>query len=256
MLYSGLVSITFRKLSVDEIIKIVKKAGLDAIEWGGDIHVPHGNKIKARMVADKTEQAGLKVAAYGSYYRVGCNKNESAPFESILETALALKAPVVRVWAGDRGSDKADQEWWEQVINESRRIASLGEKAGIKVAYEYHQDTLTDTNRTAFRLLKEVDHPNIYTYWQPPHHLNTKERCTGLKQIIPWLENIHVFYWTHDPERVRHPLVEARDEWLKYLEIVAQVPGDHFAMLEFVKGDNKEQFYNDAVVLKEIIKSV
>ena len=43
MIESGLVSITFRKLTVEKIIELVKEAGLQGIEWGGDVHVPHDN---------------------------------------------------------------------------------------------------------------------------------------------------------------------------------------------------------------------
>lgn len=74
MLKTGLVSITFRNLKVEEIIDLVVKAGLDAIEWGGDIHVPHGDIKKACKVARLMKKADLEMAAYGSYYRVGCDK--------------------------------------------------------------------------------------------------------------------------------------------------------------------------------------
>ena len=40
---TGLVSVTFRDKTPAEIVSEVKKAGLDAIEWGGDVHVPHGD---------------------------------------------------------------------------------------------------------------------------------------------------------------------------------------------------------------------
>ena len=72
MLCGGLVSITFRRLSPREIVKLVKKSGLEGIEWGGDVHVPHGDLSVAREVATMTQEEGLVVAAYGSYYRVGC----------------------------------------------------------------------------------------------------------------------------------------------------------------------------------------
>ena len=39
MIYPGLVSITFRKLQPDAIIKLVAQAGLTGIEWGGDVYV-------------------------------------------------------------------------------------------------------------------------------------------------------------------------------------------------------------------------
>jgi len=39
----GLVSVSFRALSPSEIIPMVVSGGLQGIEWGGDIHVPHGS---------------------------------------------------------------------------------------------------------------------------------------------------------------------------------------------------------------------
>ena len=63
MISSGLVSVTFRKLSPAEIVDLVRQAGLNCIEWGGDIHVPHGDCVRAREVRQRTLAAGLTVAA-------------------------------------------------------------------------------------------------------------------------------------------------------------------------------------------------
>ncbi len=254
MLYSGLTSITFRELTPGEIIEIVKEAGLEAVEWGGDIHVPHGDINKAREVRRMSCQAGIEVPSYGSYYRVGCKNEGIESFKSVLETALALGAEVIRVWAGNKGFREADKEWIKKVIEESRRIASIAEEEGVRIAFEYHDNTLTDTNESAFNLLKEIDHPGISTYWQPPHCISEEERCRGLKQVLPWLENIHVFYWT-GREHIRHPLEEAGSNWIDYFKIASQTGRDHFAMLEFVKGDSIEQFYRDAAALKRILDS-
>ncbi len=65
MFLPGLVSITFRQLTAAEIIALMTQAGLAAIEWGGDIHVPHGDEAQARAVARMGADAGLHVAAYG-----------------------------------------------------------------------------------------------------------------------------------------------------------------------------------------------
>ena len=105
---SGLVSITFRKLSPAQIVDLVCRAGLEGIEWGGDVHVPHGEVARAREVGRITSDAGLAVASYGSYYRAG--HGEGAPFETILQTAAELKAPLIRVWAGIKGSADADAD--------------------------------------------------------------------------------------------------------------------------------------------------
>ena len=108
MLYTGLTSVTFRKLKADEIIDLVKKAKLDGIESGGDIHVPHGNIKIAKEVNKMTVENDIKVSSYGSYFIVG--ENSIQEFEKILETAIALGAPTIRVWAGNEGSDKMNQK--------------------------------------------------------------------------------------------------------------------------------------------------
>ena len=66
---AGLVSITFRDLSPEEVVQVAVENGLEGIEWGGDVHVPHGNLAVAKKVARQTAEGGLKVASYGSYYR-------------------------------------------------------------------------------------------------------------------------------------------------------------------------------------------
>lgn len=59
MIYTGLVSNTFRKLSPREIIALVVKAGLRGIEWGGDRYVSNGGLKHSRAVGRITVDAGL-----------------------------------------------------------------------------------------------------------------------------------------------------------------------------------------------------
>ncbi|HHV95541.1 MAG TPA: sugar phosphate isomerase/epimerase [Clostridiaceae bacterium] len=250
MIKTGLVSVTFRKLSPDEIIDLVVKAGLDGIEWGGDIHVPHGDIAKAREVAQKTKDAGLCVSSYGSYYYVGCEKEKNITFEKVLETALELKAPLIRVWAGNRASSAADEDWWNICIADARRIGQMAQEHGIKIAFEYHANTLTDTSESAYKFLKEIDHPNIYSYWQPPVGMAKDECIRALNKVVPWLTNIHVFYWA---ERTRRPLEEGIDVWTEYMKVIKQVSGERYCMIEFVKDDTPEQFLKDAEALKKIV---
>jgi 3-dehydroshikimate dehydratase len=250
MIHTGLVSITFRSLSPQEIVALVAKAGLRGIEWGGDIHVPHGNVQRAKEVYQMTSDAGLEISAYGSYYRVGCEEKEGILFERVLDTAIALKAPVIRVWAGDRGSREADEEWWAKVIDETYRIGALTKESGITISFEYHGNTLTDTGESAFRLMKAVGGEGITCYWQPPVGLEDEQRMTGLRQILPWLGNIHVFWWNiHE----RRPLAEGMEAWREYIELIGTAQGDRFCMLEFVKDDDPDQFLKDAASLKVIV---
>ena len=60
MFKNGLVSISFRDFSPEKIVKMCAKAGLDGIEWGGDIHVPHGNLQVAVAVREITAAARIE----------------------------------------------------------------------------------------------------------------------------------------------------------------------------------------------------
>ena len=253
MLHGGLVSITFRQLSPREIVSLVKKSGLEGIEWGGDVHVPHGNLSVARDVAIMTEEEGLSVAAYGSYYRVGCEGQDDVPnFEEVLETALELKAPSIRVWAGNKGSHEADENIWDKVIEDSIRIGDMAQKENILIAYEYHGGTLTDTLASTQKLMEGVNHPNIRSYWQPLSHHSMEDRLAGLEQILPWLENIHVYHW--ESYLNRFALKDGGQEWSKYMDIIKGLKGKRYALIEFVKDDREEQFLQDAEALTTWLK--
>ena len=252
MIRGGLVSITFRKLNSREIVDLMTRTNLVGIEWGGDVHVPHGEIALARDVAQMTRDAGLLVAAYGSYYRVGVSEADGLAFERVLESAMALGAPTVRVWAGNRGSADADASYRAAVIDDARRIAVLAHAAGITVSFEYHRNTLTDTNASAHRLLEEVGHPNVRTYWQPPVAMSPAECLEGLDAVSGYLSNAHVFQWIATSPTAtadRRPLAEGGEVWRQYLERIAATDRDHFALIEFVRDDAPEQFLADARAL-------
>ena len=249
MIYTGIVSVTFRKLMPREIIDLTVKAGLDGIEWGGDIHVPHGDIKKAKEVCKMTKEAGLKTASYGSYYRVGTHKEE-IPFEKVLDSAIALESPMIRVWAGNIGAQKADEKWWEKVVDDTLRIADTAKKAGKMISFEYHRNTLTDTYSSAVKLMNMIDKEKVRVYWQPSTDLDTDGNICALENISSWLSNIHAFYWDKDG---RQPLIKGKDVWDKYIEVIEGINGDRYCLLEFVKDDSTEQFLEDAGTLKKIL---
>jgi 3-dehydroshikimate dehydratase len=257
MFQSGLVSITFRKLQPSEIVQLVAKAGLDSIEWGGDVHVPHGDIKIAQAVRHLTEDAGLRVEAYGSYYRVGHSEDDGLAFERVLESALALGAPLMRVWAGNKGSTDVDIDFRKRVVSESRRIAEMAAAANVVIAYEFHGGTLTDTVASARSLLEEAAHPNLKTLWQPNGAPDVEERLAGLYQLLPWLTNLHVFQWEPTASRGndKRPLTEGERAWNEYLAIAATTGRNHCALLEFVQDDAPEAFLRDANTLKEWLRS-
>lgn len=247
MLHAGLVSITFRQLGAAHIVALAREAQLGSIEWGGDLHAPPGDETRARELASQTRDAGLRVSAYGSYYRLRDETQEEAPFEAVLATALALEAPLIRVWAGAAGPDSTPPAERERIIDRARHICALAETAGVGVAFEYHRNTLTETSAMARHVLQRIDTAGVY--WQPRNGWTAQENLLALETVAPWLGNVHCFHWW-PTARDRRPLQEGAGDWQLYLERLAALPGDRQVSLEFVRDDSPEQLLRDAATLR------
>lgn len=253
MITGGLVSITFRQLTPGELVRLVAESPLRAIEWGGDVHVPTGNLANARAVAAQTRDAGLVTACYGSYYRLADDSPERPDWQSVVDTAAALEAPSIRVWAGKLGSPVADEAYVARVGAEAVTCAECAAQAGIKVALEFHENTVNDTANAAARLLAAVDHPNLYTLWQTINRQPARVSLEALESLIgPRLLNAHVFHWVFDAEgRLdRRPLAEGAGDWAAYLPLLDDGP-DRYGLIEFVRGDDPAQFLDDARTLAD-----
>jgi 3-dehydroshikimate dehydratase len=138
------------------------------------------------------------------------------------------------------------------VVEDSRRIADLAADAGIPIVYEFHRNTLTDTNAAARRLLESVDHPNVRSYWQPPRGYSIDENLAGLDAVLPWLAGLHVFNWDRTTF-ARLPLADAAGDWTQYLSKAATTGRDMYALIEFVRYDSPERFLADAATLRQWI---
>ena len=248
---SGLVSITFRTLSPEEIINLVARSGLQGVEWGGDVHVPCGELARARQVGEATRARGLEVVCYGSY----CHMINLAPgeLESLVETASTLGAPLIRVWAGNKGSADSSDEEFEQIVENSRRLSDLAAQAGMEIAYEYHGNTLTDTQASTARLLDAVNRRNVGCLWQPPVGMSTEDCIKGILAAGKHIRNIHTFSWTPAPVE-RLPLTEGADKWRACMGEIEKLPGDRWMLIEFVKNDSAQQLTEDAACLNRWLK--
>ena len=154
MLKSGLLSITFRKLTAEAIIELVAQAGLACIEWGGDVHAPHGDAARAAQLKQWCDDAGIELPSYGSYYRAAVSAAQGLSFEAAADTAAALGARTIRVWAGDRNAEDADAAQRAAVVDDLARCIDLAAARGLTVSTEYHSGTLTNRFDAAMALLR------------------------------------------------------------------------------------------------------
>lgn len=258
---AGIVSVTFRQYAYENFIKYTKLTDLSCIEWGSDIHIPYNDNVKARNVADKMRETYLETVSYGSYYRLGLEQQKGVTnltnehiFSMILQTAEIINAPSIRVWGGALPSAELSESERKAIVEDTLRVAVAAKIKNKLISVEYHGNTITDNLESALNFIKAVRDnggDNVYLYWQPNQYMTFEENKSELKQICPYLSNIHVFAWK-DGERF--PLEVQKDIWKEYVEIVAEQTDDnHNFLLEFVKGDKVEQLVEDAKILIEVL---
>lgn len=136
LLVPGLCSLTLKQCAPRDVLDLAMRGGLETIEWWGNGHVPPGDFSAASEIGRMTRDMGLSISTYGSYHRVGTD--ELPAFEVILDTAVALGAPSIRVWAGNKNRADADSEAISRVVCESLRIADLAAEQGVSITFEFH----------------------------------------------------------------------------------------------------------------------
>ena len=241
---TALLSVTFRKMGIAEIARLASQGGVDAIEWGSDVHVKAGDAVATQAALDACRENGLSISAYGSYYR--CGDEDFAPY---LETAKRLGVSVIRVWAGNIECSETLPEAERLAITEKLRAAvAMAAGTGIIIATEYHPNTLTDRLESAKRLLADV--PGLYTYWQANNSLSVEENLKAIRELQDKIVNAHAFYFENG---VRLPLSAGKAAWKAYIAALKKTQCASVG-LEFVLNGTAEQFIEDAVVLKELIK--
>lgn len=176
---AGLCSVTLRASSPEEVADVAAAAGLDAIEWGGDVHVPAGDLAGAAGVAARTVAAGLAVGSYGSYLFAEPDLSDD-DIGRVVDTTAALGAPWVRVWCpfGVEPGTPADEV--AGVAATLARIADRAAAAGCRAYVEFHGQTLTATEASAAAVLAGVADligspaAGPWSAWQPPYWDRTR----------------------------------------------------------------------------------
>ncbi|MBS1906977.1 MAG: sugar phosphate isomerase/epimerase [Actinobacteria bacterium] len=242
---TGLCSVTFRQLDPAGIAALASDAGLQVIEWGGDVHVPPGDARRAAEVAAITADAGLAVCSYGAYFRAQPGEG-IAP---VLDSAEALGADRIRVWAGRIGSADATPTERAHIIDGLARAAAEAGGRGISLALEFHGGTLADDAEQTLRVLEEVGSPNLSTYWQPTVAAPDAVAVAEYQRIADRVSAVHVFSWWPAVERL--PLTGRDGLWRAFAAAAAAAPvPPRDALLEFVPDDDPAALAAEVAALR------
>ena len=249
MLYPGLVSVTYRQCSPAQIIALCVENGLSSIEWGGDVHVPHGDIENAVRIGEMTRAAGLCMPAYGTYYKAGAyEKNYRVEFDKMLRTACALDTPALRLWAGSKNSEDISAVERDALIRELRDCADMAAVCKKTITFERHNGTLTNRAASALAMIREIGRDNVRTHWQPSQFLTHEENCEGLSLLLPYIDCVHVFAW-EGANSQRFLLSEHHDRWADYLSILNGAEQDIHLLMEFTPQNDPAEFPTEAQTL-------
>lgn len=240
----GLVSISFRNLSPEEIIGEVKNAGLACIEWGSDVHAPKDNPGRLEAIAGLQKENGIFCSSYGTYFRLG--KDDTAELYEYIDAAKILGTNILRLWCGTKALSEYSSEEEAFLLEECRKAAKIAEENGVVLCMECHNGTYTDRKEGAIRLMKEINSPAFRMYWQPNQFCDSEENKKYARLISSFTKNIHVFNWN---EAARFPLGEAVDLWKEYLSYFNK---NQILLLEFMPDDNISSLKTEADSLRKI----
>lgn len=240
----GLVSISFRKHTPEEILRVVRDAGLSCVEWGSDVHAPCHDDERLKQIAALQKEYGIECSSYGTYFYLGCMA--LGELRDYIRAAKMLGTDTLRLWCGNKSGLVMTPEQKQAMLEESRRAAKMAEEEGVTLCMECHQETLTESPDVALWLMEQVNSPSFRMYWQPFQQQTKAEHMDYAKRLAPYTKHLHVFQWT-PTERL--PLRTGIETWRDYL---TNFDTPRTLLLEFMPDDRIETLAAEAEALKMI----
>jgi len=275
MIRIGISSVCYRNAKAETIIDSARAAGLGGIEWSADTHAPHGDSRKAEILMMATLRAGLTVSAYGSFYRLGMNESGGASFETVLQTARHLQAPVIRIWAATdperykslrkkkslsgaaREMTRDQTAGIETLISQARGLADAAGKFGITLCMEPHDSSLVHDYGMLETLVVGTGHPFFKACWTPMNTLDFSAIHASVERLAPLVSLTHF--------RAELPLLETEtipqeSPCLAMLSRMAEKERgsnlDSWALIEYVEDDSPQTLAENARRLLDRIRPV
>ncbi len=248
MFKTGLVSISFRSLSVSEIAELMQSCDLQFIEWGSDVHAPCDAPERLHEIVELQKKFNLSCSSYGTYFKLGIHDpGELIPY---IRAAGQLGTNILRIWCGQKNFDLYTPSERQKLLNDAKESAKIAEDAGVILCAECHPNTITNCLEGAEELLAYTCSPAFRMYWQPNQFQSVETNCRYALSIAPFVENIHVFQWK---ERERFPLAQGLEEWGTYL---SYFDASQTLLLEFMPDNLPASLQEETTSLCKIVKSL
>lgn len=240
----GLVSVSFRDKTPEEILKAMQRVGLLHIEWGSDVHAPCTDTARLRELADLQKEYGITCCSFGTYFRLG--KTPLAELPDYIAAAKTLGTDILRLWCGTKSGTQMTADEREELLAACRAAAEIAAREDVVLCMECHKKTFTERPTDAVWLMEQVSSPHFRMYWQPFQWQTAGQNAENAKLLAPFAAHIHVFNWKGEDKL---PLGDAVAEWQTYL---AHFSTPRTLLLEFMPDGQLETLAAEATALREI----
>lgn len=254
---TGLCTIAFSELPLEEVLDIASEHGFDGVEiWGKEGHLPLDSADEyVKEIRGMANAKGLEIAAFGSYVRP-----LSDDFEEQVEKALritqGLGSTLMRVWSGGGPSRNISANDKRLITMRLKSLCSWAKLYKITIATEMHGNNLTDNADSILELIEEVAYPGLKTYYQPMFHDDAGDFYDAAQKIGRYVVNVHAQNASKlkDGKIQSCGIADGMVDYKRIVEILREFDYDGYLEVEFVHGEDKlAALKKDRDFLAEII---
>ena len=246
MFYPGLVSITFRDRTPEEIASEAAKCDLKFIEWGSDIHARQSCDTQLDEIRATQAANGITCCSYGTYFRL--NHTPIEELQEYIRGAKRLGVSTLRLWAGRKKASDCTEDERRSMLSLCKQAAVIAQEHNVVLCLECHRRSYTETAEGALELMRHVNSPHFRMYWQPNPDVSIADNLAYIRLLREYITHVHVFHWEKDQ---RFPLRDGIEIWKRYL---AELNGDHHLLLEFMPDDQFDSLAGEAAALHLLIQ--
>ncbi len=191
--------------TVAEAIDLFASLGMEGIE--AICHEDYRSAIRPdisiealRELRDRAAGQGIQFAAI-TPYATDLNAEDPtlmAAHQDLLcraiDIARELGAGCVRAYAGRETGGPGRDDRLRRLAGAAQRPASAAEKAGVRLGFENHFNTLADSARATVDVVRAVNHPAVGIVYDQSNltMLGTEDHTVAIPLQAPFLVHVHV----------------------------------------------------------------
>ncbi len=239
----GVASVTFRNKTISEVVEIAKNAGVEFIEWGGDVHVK--TLDDAKLAKKLCDENNIKISSYGSYYRTG--SSAVAEWEDVCRISSEMGAFSVRIWLGNKNSEDFTESEYNELFEEMKFLCRKAKEYNLLVCPECHDNTFNNNTGAILKLKNDLNCDNFKTYFQS-RYLRFDYDINRIEKTFDFIENFHVSY--RDLKREQRFKKNDKNYLDKLIKKFILLNFSGIVIVEFTEGSKEKNFIKDVRKLR------